>query len=61
MMYLPFAAVAVPNLLETNENKKLVRVFEILIGIAALAYYVFCLYYDKRELELIPYKMFFMN
>ena len=61
LMYLPFAAVAIPNYLETNDNKKLVRVFEILIFLAAVAYYAFCLLYDKRELELIPYQLFFMN
>ena len=61
LMYLPFAAVAIPNYLETNDNKKLVRVFEILIFLAAVAYYAFCLLYDRRELELIPYNLFFMN
>ncbi len=58
---LPFAAICIPNLCETNENKKLVRIIEILIYLAAVAYYAFCLFYDKRELEIIPYKMFFMN
>ena len=61
LMYLPFAAVAIPNFLEVNENKRLVRVFEILIFLAAIAYYAFCLIYDRRELELIPYQLFFMN
>lgn len=61
LTFLPFAGVAIPNLLETNDNKKLVRIFEILIYLAALAYYAFCLYYDKRILEIVPYKMFFMD
>lgn len=61
LMYMPFAGVAIPNLLETNENKKLVRIFEVLIFLAALAYYAFCLKYDKRGLEVIPYRMFFMD
>ena len=61
LTFLPFAGIAIPNLLETNDNKKLVKVFEILIYLAALAYYAFCLFYDKRILEIVPYKMFFMN
>ena len=61
LTFLPFASIAIPNLLETNDNKKLVRIFEVLIYLAALAYYAFCLFYDKRILEIVPYKMFFMN
>lgn len=61
LMYFPFAAIAIPNLLETNENKKMVQVLEILIFLAVLAYYAFCLFYDKRILEIVPYKTFFMN
>ncbi len=61
LMYLPFASVAIPNLLETNENKKLVKLFEVLIYLAALAYYAFCLFYDKRLLEIVPYRLFFMD
>ena len=61
LMYLPFASVAIPNLLETNENKKLVRILEILIYVAVFAYYAFCLYYDKRILEIVPYKFFFID
>ena len=61
LMYLPFASVAIPNLLETNENRKLVQVLEGLIFLAAFAYYSFCLYYDKRILEIVPYELFFIN
>ena len=51
----PFASVAIPNLLETNENKKLVEVFEALIYVMAIAYYALCLHLDLRELCLTPY------
>ena len=61
LMYLPFAAAVIPNYMETNENKRLVRIFEILVFAAVLAYYAFCLIYDRRELELIPYRLFFMD
>ena len=61
LTFLPFAAIAIPNLLETNENRKLVRIFEVLIFCAGLAYYAYCLLYDKRELEIIPYGLFFRN
>ena len=61
LTFLPFASIAIPNLLETNDNKKLVKIFEIHIYLAVLAYYAFCLFYDKRFLEIIPYKTFFMN
>lgn len=61
LTFLPFASIAIPNLLETNDNKKLVKIFEVLIYLAALAYYAFCLFYDKRILEIVPYKMFFMD
>ena len=61
LTFLPFAGIAIPNILETNDNKMLVRIFEVLIYFAAVAYYAFCLYYDKRILEIVPYKMFFMN
>ena len=61
LMYLPFAAVVIPNFMETNENKRLVHIFEILVFVAVVAYYAFCLIYDRRELELIPYRLFFMD
>ena len=59
LTFLPFASIAIPNLLETNENKKMVKVLEILIFASAVAYYAICLFLDKRELELIPYRFFF--
>ena len=61
LMYLPFAAAVIPNYMETNENKRLVRIFEILVFAAVLAYYAYCLIYVRRELELIPYRLFFME
>ena len=61
LMCLPFAAVAIPGCLKDNENQKLVRILKILIYAAMVAYYAFCLLYDRRELELIPYHLFFMN
>ena len=61
LMYLPFASVAIPNLLEINDNKKLVKVLEILFYVAVFAYYAFCLYYDKRILEIVPYRLFFID
>ncbi len=59
MTLFPFASVAIPNLLETNENKKLVYAFEILIYIAAVAYYAVCLHFDLRELCITPYATIF--
>lgn len=59
MTLFPFASVAIPNLLETNENKKLVYVFETLIYIAAVAYYAVCLHFDLRELCITPYATIF--
>ena len=55
----PFAAVAIPNILETNENKKLVRILEILIYLAAIAYYSFCLLKNSRGLYVVPYMTIF--
>lgn len=59
MTLFPFASIAIPNLLETNENRKLVYVFEILIYIAAVAYYAVCLHFDLRELCITPYATIF--
>lgn len=59
LTFLPFASVAIPNLMETNENKKAVLIFEILVYIAAIGYYIIALKYDKRMLCMIPYKLFF--
>ena len=58
---LPFASVAIPNLVETNKNKKLVIAVEILIYLAAIGYYILCLKADKRLLNIIPYNFFFVG
>ena len=58
---LPFASVLIPNYVETNKNKKLVFTIEILIYVGVIGYYVLCLRYDKRMLNIIPYRFFFLG
>lgn len=60
LTFLPFASLAIPNLMETNKNRKLVLIMEILVYVASIGYYTLCLKYDKRLLVLIPYRLFFI-
>lgn len=62
LTFLPFASVAITNsfIRKGEKEDKVTIVFEILIYLAMFAYYAFCLYFDKRLLGLVPYKMFFM-
>ena len=61
LTFLPFAAVAIPNFMETREDKKAVRVFTVLIYLAAVGYYFLTVYKDLRLLRLLPYRVFFLD
>lgn len=63
LCFMPFASVAITNSFidERNEKDKLTCVLEILIYLVVFAYYAYCLYYDKRLLGIVPYRMFFME
>ena len=59
---MPFASVAITNcfLEKDKELSKVEIALEIAIFVAVVAYYGYCLYSDKRELCLVPYKLFFV-
>lgn len=63
LTFMPFNSVAITNaFLKKGEKEDKIKIFlEIAIYCAMCAYYIFCLYYDKRGLWLIPYKTFFMD
>lgn len=63
LCFMPFASVAITNsfISEERGEDKLTCTFEVLIYLAVFAYYAYCLYFDSRLLEIVPYKLFFMK
>lgn len=63
LCFMPFSAVAITNsfITENEEKDKVTRILEVLIYLTVFAYYAYCLYFDSRLLEIVPYKLFFMK
>ena len=60
---LPFSSVAITNsfLSKDKEPTKVEIALEIAIFVAVVAYYGYCVIFNIRALDLVPYKLFFME
>lgn len=63
LTFLPFSCVGITNafLDKEKEPSKLDKLLMLAIFIACCGYYVYCVVFNIRELELIPYKLFFRS
>ena len=62
LCFMPFSSIAITNsfIRENEEMDKVSISLSVLIFLAVFAYYAFCLYFDKRLLGIVPYKLFFV-
>lgn len=63
LTFLPFASVGITNAFLDKEKEagKVEKVLMVAIFVASCAYYGWCLSLNVRGLNLIPYKLFFME
>lgn len=63
LTFLPFSCVGITNAFLDKETEpcNLEKGLMLAIFVVACSYYAFCLYFDKRGLQLIPYGLFFME